>query len=96
MAESSNSHPADWLETPKDLPVPVDDGMTDHVVGRGIPESFILCSTDVKQPFVDLGVLSREVPILLFAYPRTGKPGVPNPEGWDAIPGARGCTPVSH
>ncbi|KAK9805599.1 hypothetical protein WJX72_007076 [[Myrmecia] bisecta] len=23
----------------------------------------------------------------------TGKPGVPLPEGWDHIPGARGCTP---
>jgi peroxiredoxin len=23
----------------------------------------------------------------------TGKPGTPLPEGWDAIPGARGCTP---
>ena len=25
----------------------------------------------------------------------TGKPGVPLPEGWDEIPGARGCTPQS-
>ena len=23
----------------------------------------------------------------------TGKPGVPLPDGWDEIPGARGCTP---
>ena len=32
----------------------------------------------------------------MFAYPRTGRPGEPNPGGddnWDAIPGARGCTP---
>jgi peroxiredoxin len=28
-------------------------------------------------------------------YPRTGRPGVPSPRGWDAIPGARGCTPQS-
>ena len=28
-------------------------------------------------------------------YPRTGVPGEPLPEGWDAIPGARGCTPQS-
>jgi peroxiredoxin len=25
----------------------------------------------------------------------TGRPGVPLPDGWDAIPGARGCTPES-
>lgn len=31
--------------------------------------------------------------VVVYAYPRTGRPGVPNPEGWDMIPGARGCTP---
>ena len=30
---------------------------------------------------------------VLFCYPRTGRPGEENPPGWDAIPGARGCTP---
>jgi len=30
---------------------------------------------------------------VVYTYPRTGRPGVPNPEGWDLIPGARGCTP---
>jgi peroxiredoxin len=30
-----------------------------------------------------------------YVYPRTGRPGVPAPDGWDAIPGARGCTPQS-
>ena len=25
----------------------------------------------------------------------TGKPGTPLPEGWDEIPGSRGCTPQS-
>ncbi|MGI8721791.1 MAG: peroxiredoxin [Geodermatophilaceae bacterium] len=28
-----------------------------------------------------------------FGYPRTGTPGQPSPDGWDAIPGACGCTP---
>ena len=32
---------------------------------------------------------------MLYIYPRTGVPGEPNPDGWDAIPGARGCTPQS-
>ena len=31
--------------------------------------------------------------VVLFCYPMTGKPGTPLPEGWDDIPGARGCTP---
>jgi peroxiredoxin len=30
---------------------------------------------------------------IIFCYPMTGVPGQPLPEGWDAIPGARGCTP---
>jgi peroxiredoxin len=32
---------------------------------------------------------------VVYIYPRTGVPGVEMPEGWDAIPGARGCTPQS-
>ena len=33
--------------------------------------------------------------VVVYLYPRTGTPGVPSPDGWDAIPGARGCTPQS-
>jgi len=33
--------------------------------------------------------------VVMYAYPRTGIPGVDNPLGWDLIPGARGCTPQS-
>jgi peroxiredoxin len=33
--------------------------------------------------------------LVLYVYPRTGRPGVPPPDGWDATPGARGCTPQS-
>jgi peroxiredoxin len=32
---------------------------------------------------------------VVYAYPRTGTPGVDDPDGWDMIPGARGCTPQS-
>jgi peroxiredoxin len=32
---------------------------------------------------------------VVYVYPRTGVPGVDPPEGWDQIPGARGCTPQS-
>ena len=33
--------------------------------------------------------------VVVYAYPRTGIPGIENPAGWDLIPGARGCTPQS-
>ena len=33
--------------------------------------------------------------LVAYVYPRTGVPGQPSPEGWDRIPGARGCTPQS-
>jgi len=32
---------------------------------------------------------------VVYVYPRTGVPGVDPPDGWDQIPGARGCTPQS-
>ncbi len=32
---------------------------------------------------------------MLYIYPMTGQPGVALPQGWDEIPGARGCTPQS-
>ncbi len=30
---------------------------------------------------------------MLYCYPRTGRPDEPGAPEWDAIPGARGCTP---
>jgi peroxiredoxin len=32
---------------------------------------------------------------VVYIYPRTGVPGIDPPDGWDQIPGARGCTPQS-
>jgi peroxiredoxin len=40
---------------------------------------------------VDLSTLGGRT--VVYAYPRTGQPGIENPDGWDIIPGARGCTP---
>jgi peroxiredoxin len=40
---------------------------------------------------VDLAALSGRT--VLYLYPRTGRPGIDPPTGWDVIPGARGCTP---
>jgi peroxiredoxin len=34
--------------------------------------------------------------VLLFTYPYTGKPGWPDPPGWDLLPGAHGSTPQNQ
>jgi peroxiredoxin (alkyl hydroperoxide reductase subunit C) len=83
--------PHDPLSLPADLPVPVDDGAADHLVGMAVP-SLALPST--AGAVVDLATTVGLS--IVFAYPRTGKPGEPSLGGdevWDAIPGARGCTP---
>lgn len=77
-------------QLPADLPVPVDDGAADHLVGMEMPE-LVLDSSDGP---VDLAELASTRAVL-YVYPATGIPGRPTPEGWDAIPGARGCTPQS-
>ena len=76
------------LDLPPDLPRPVDDGACAHLAGFRIP-SVELPATDGR--FFDLSKLSGRT--VLFCYPRTGRPSEPVPDGWDAIPGARGCTP---
>ena len=70
------------------IPVPIDDGATRHLIGARVA-SVSLPRTDGG--LVDLSALRGRT--VVYAYPRTGRPGVENPEGWDMIPGARGCTP---
>jgi peroxiredoxin len=81
---------SDMYTLPEDLPVPIDDGACDHLAGMVLP-SIPLSTTDGEK--VDLSLLrGRSV---LYVYPRTGRPDLPASAGWDAIPGARGCTPQS-
>jgi peroxiredoxin len=75
---------------PAGLPVPEDDGAARHLAGMRLP-SVALAATDGTA--VDLAKLAGRT--VVYIYPRTGRPGVALPEGWDAIPGARGCTPQS-
>ncbi len=70
------------------LPVPVDDGAADHLVGATVP-AVSLPSTLGGE--LDLADAARER-LVVYVYPRTGTPGRPSPAGWDDIPGARGCT----
>jgi peroxiredoxin len=41
----------------------------------------------------DLDLAAIPGRFVIYIYPMTGRPDVPLPDGWDAIPGARGCTP---
>jgi len=75
-------------DLPEGLPVPVDDGAARHLPGRVLPGLAFPATngTEVRLDGVSAG---RWV---LFIYPSTGKPGAEMPIGWDAIPGARGCS----
>jgi peroxiredoxin len=75
---------------PDNLPVPEDDGACDHLPGMALPE-IALPSTD-GAPVTLADLAGRSV---VFCYPRTGAPGEQVPDDWNAIPGARGCTPES-
>ena len=75
---------------PSDLPIPIDDGAAAHLEGTVLPD-VNLSTTDGAT--VNLATLTgRHV---IYIYPMTGQPGIPLPDGWDGIPGARGCTPQS-
>ena len=78
------------LVLPDNLPVPQDDGAARHLKGLRLPD-LALAATDGAA--VNLSRLKGRT--VVYVYPRTGRPGVPAPDGWDAIPGARGCTPQS-
>ena len=39
--------------------------------------------------------LRRDGTAVFYVYPKSGRPGVDPPPGWDATPGMRGCTPQS-
>jgi len=77
-------------ELPKDLPVPQDDGACDHLTGMTLPPIGL---PSTRGRVVDLSRLAGTA--VVYTYPRTGRPDQELPTGWNAIPGARGCTPQS-
>lgn len=83
-----NSMSTSPSELPKDLPRPRDDGAASHLGGTRLPD-LTLPSTDGGS--VHLATLVGR--FVLYIYPMTGRPDAPLPGGWDAIPGAPGCTP---
>jgi peroxiredoxin/very-short-patch-repair endonuclease len=73
---------------PDDLPVPEDDGAADHLLDAAVPPIPLAATTGETIRLDEI-----EGRTVLFCYPRTGRPDEELPPGWNAIPGARGCTP---
>src|SRR5215211_4148085 len=76
-------------QLPPNLPRPKDDGGARHLKGMALPD-LALPSTSGRQ--VNLSKIDSPR-IVIYAYPMTGRPDRQLPQGWDDIPGARGCTP---
>jgi peroxiredoxin len=76
-------------QLPANLPRPKDDGGARHLTGMALPD-VELPSTENRR--VNLSKVSAPR-IVIYAYPMTGRPDRQLPQGWDDIPGARGCTP---
>ena len=77
-------------QLPQNLPAPVDDGACAHLEGMAVP------AVELESTLgpVDLAELATGRAVL-YVYPRTGRPGQVISDSWNAIPGARGCTPQS-
>jgi peroxiredoxin len=78
----------DYTQLPENLPVPVDDGAADHLPGQQMPDLALPSTTGRPIVLRRLGA----GPAIIYIYPLTGRPGHESPQGWDEIPGARGCT----
>lgn len=72
------------------LPQPEDDGACDHLTGTEMPAVDL---TSTNGSAVQLAELPGTA--VFYVYPMTGRPDRALPEGWNDIPGARGCTPQS-
>lgn len=78
----------DYTVLPDNLPVPLDDGAASHLAGMPMPAIEFPTSDGGLVDLSDLG----HGRTIVYLYPLTGQPGVDLPQGWDEIPGARGCS----
>ena len=73
-------------------PPPADDGGTQHLIrGFRLPDISVMATSGRE---VSLAALTGRT--IVFCYPWTGRPGLPNPPDWDVIPGAHGSTPEAE
>jgi peroxiredoxin len=77
------------MSLPTDLPAPEDDGAADHLPGTLVPHVVLPTTAGGMVALDQLG----DGRTVLYIYPMSGRPGVDLPDGWNEIPGARGCTP---
>lgn len=86
-ANQPNLLQVDWSK----IPAPQDDGAARHLLGLRLP--------DVSLPATNgsaVALARLKGRTVVYAYPRMGRPGqIALIDGWDEIPGARGCTPQS-
>jgi peroxiredoxin len=62
-----------------------------HLIGRRLP--------DLDLPSTDgfaFNLSAANGTFVVFCFPYTGRPDVPNPPDWDNIPGAHGSTPQAQ
>ena len=76
-------------QVPENLPVPEDDGACNHLYNFSLP------SIQLKATNGQLADFSTFKSVVIYCYPMTGRPDIQLPDGWEQIPGARGCTPQS-
>lgn len=70
-------------------PAPKNDDAAAHLVaGVALPDHELPTTTGDRLSLARISGLS-----ILFVYPWTGRPGIPDPPDWDRIPGAHGSTP---
>ena len=72
------------------IPAPADDGKAAHLEGMSLPDVTLPATTGPAVTLSDMDGL-----VVFYVYPMTGRPDQDSPDGWDQIPGARGCTPQS-
>jgi peroxiredoxin len=70
----------------------IDDGGARHLKrGKRLPDLELPTTTGEMVSFARLAGRT-----IVYCYPWTGQPGLPNPPGWDDIPGAHGSTPQTE
>jgi peroxiredoxin len=89
IARAAQQATTNLNQLPANLPRPRDDGGARHLKGMAIPD---LALPSTANRMVNLSKITATRTVI-YCYPMTGQPGKALPQGWDDIPGARGCTP---